>query len=125
VGRIPKRSDEFREQLLAHVGQQAGPRHTGPEVSDSAQAKAERIVSQEFQALGWNSRDLQARRKGDPRKVKIALRLRRETTMTLAWIATRLHMGSPGHVNCLLYRPEPKQPQNELLNALETENKLF
>jgi hypothetical protein len=30
------------------------------------------------------------RRKGDPEKVQIALRLRRETTMTLAWTAQRL-----------------------------------
>lgn len=118
-------SEEFREGLLAHVEQQAGPRHTGPEVWDSAQAKAERIVSQELQALGWDSRHLHARRKGDPRKVRIALRLRRETTMTFAWIAARLHMGSPGHVNCLLYRQEHKPAQCELLRAPESENKLF
>jgi hypothetical protein len=42
------------------------------------------------------------RRKGDPEKVKIALRLRRESIMTLKWIAERLHMGSWTHVsNCL------------------------
>jgi hypothetical protein len=35
-------------------------------------------------------------------QVKIALRLRRETTMTLSWIATQLHMGASGYVaNCL------------------------
>ena len=31
----------------------------------------------------------------DPQKVRIAARLRRETTMTLEWIAKRLFMGSP------------------------------
>ena len=34
----------------------------------------------------------------------MAARLRRETTMTLAWIAQRLHLGAPGHVAYLLYR---------------------
>ncbi len=33
-------------------------------------------------------------------------RLRKETTMTLAWIAKRLQMGAPGQVSCLLYRNE-------------------
>ena len=66
--------------------------------------EAERFVAEELLVLGWDSRHLQARRKGDPRKARIALRLRRETTMTRAWIGTHLHMGSPGHVNCLLYR---------------------
>jgi len=39
---------------------------------------------------------------GDPEKVKMAWRLRHESTMTLKWIAQRLHMGSWTHVsNCL------------------------
>jgi len=37
-------------------------------------------------------------------KVKMALRLRRESIMTLKWIAERLQMGAPGYVNLLLYR---------------------
>ncbi len=35
-----------------------------------------------------------ARRKGGPVKVFIAQRLPRETTMTLAWIAQRLQLGT-------------------------------
>jgi len=34
--------------------------------------------------------------------VRIARRLRQETTMTLAWIARRLHMGVWTHVSNLL-----------------------
>jgi hypothetical protein len=45
---------------------------------------------------------LEQRRKGDLEKVRIARRLRLETTMTLNWIAKRLKMGADGHVaNCL------------------------
>jgi hypothetical protein len=36
----------------------------------------------------------------------MAARLRKETTMTLAWIGQHLQMGAPGHVSCLLYRKE-------------------
>jgi hypothetical protein len=36
------------------------------------------------------------------KKVKIALRLRRETMMTLAWIAGRLQMGTKAHLAHLL-----------------------
>ncbi len=82
----------------------AGPAHTGEGIRASAQDKAERILREELERLGWRVEDLLGRRKGGGRKVKIAARLRRETTMTLAWIAERLHMGAPGHVSCLLYR---------------------
>jgi hypothetical protein len=45
---------------------------------------------------------LAGRRKSDPEKVKIGLRLRRESIMTLKWIAQRLPMGSWTNVsNCL------------------------
>ena len=54
--------------------------------------------------LGWGPAELAGRRKGDPRKVMIAARLRRETTMTLSWIAAPLQMGAPAHVAHSLYR---------------------
>jgi len=47
--------------------------------------------------------------KGDPHKVRIALRLRKETTMTLSWIAQRLRMGTKTHVSHLLYWHNKKQ----------------
>jgi hypothetical protein len=36
--------------------------------------------------------------------VKIAMRLRAETAVTVKWIAERLGMGAPGYVNHLLHR---------------------
>jgi hypothetical protein len=50
----------------------------------------------------WTEADLAQRRKGEPGKVRTARRLRRETTMTLAWIAARLQMGVWTHVSNLL-----------------------
>jgi hypothetical protein len=112
-------SEEFRQELLAQVSAQADPRHTGPEIGESAHAKAERILREELERLGWGVQDLEQRRKGDGRKLMIAARLRRETTMTLAWIAERLRMGAPGHVACLLYRKHDEHEQ------AGSENKLF
>jgi hypothetical protein len=103
-------SEAFRQELLAQVGGSAGPRHTGEEIRQSTQAKAEGIVREEMVRLHWTGEDLRRRPKGDPQKVGIAARLRRETTMTLAWIAARLGMGVPTHVAHLLYRQDRKEP---------------
>lgn len=73
------------------------------------------IAQEELQALGWGAQDLQGRRKSDPQKVRIAARLRRETTMTLEWIADRLRMGAATHVACLLHRQQKKVSSEETL----------
>ena len=55
--------------------------------------------------MGWRKVGLAERLKGDPEKVRIAWRLRRESTMTLKWIAQRLKMGMWTTVsNCLLQK---------------------
>jgi hypothetical protein len=52
---------------------------TGPcnTLRESAQDKAERLIQAEFKKLHWQEQDLANRLKGDPKKVGIALRLRR------------------------------------------------
>jgi putative transposase len=94
---------EFKRELLEQVSHSAGPRHAGPEVHEAVEAKAERVVREELDRLGWSEGELEKRRKGDRVKVRIAARLRRETTVTLEWIARRLRMGTPAHVAHLLY----------------------
>jgi hypothetical protein len=54
--------------------------------------------------LGWGEQNLHGRRKSDPQKVRIAARLRRETTLTLEWVANRLCLGAPTHAASLLQR---------------------
>jgi len=101
-------SEEFQQELLAQVSQLASPRHAGEEIRQSALAKANRITQEELNSLGWTLQDLRGRRKSDPQKVRIATRLRAETTMTLEWIAERLSMGAPTHVASLLHRYHQK-----------------
>jgi hypothetical protein len=95
--------ESFRKELLAHVAGKARQHHYGEALRESAEARAERVVAEELKRRGWDKSTLMTRRKGDPDKTAIARRLRGETTMTLAWIAERLHMGSRTHLAHLLY----------------------
>ena len=92
----------FRKELLGQMSERVGESHYGAERQESGEEKAERIVWQEMKRRRWTESDIRERRKGDAEKVKIALRLRRESIMTLKWIAQRLQMGSWTNVaNCL------------------------
>ena len=46
---------------------------------------------------------------GHPAKLALAVRLRAQTTMTVAWIVHRLRMGTPSYLNLLLYRQRRTQ----------------
>lgn len=79
-------------------------------------------IREELEALGWNEDDLRRLRKSHAGKVGIAARLRRETTMTLDWIAEQLSMGSAGHVSHLFYR---NKSSREKATGEECQKKLF
>jgi hypothetical protein len=85
---------EFKEKLLAQMESQLGEHHAGDLRRESAEAKAERIIAEELKRLNWTSADLAQRLKSDPSELGIATRLRRETTVTIGWIANRLHLGT-------------------------------
>ena len=85
-------SEEFRRELLTQMS--AGPEHFGPEIRQSGEQKAQRRIAEELKRLRWTSADLVERAKGDVEKIRVAKILRQETTMTLAWIAQALQMGT-------------------------------
>ena len=94
-------SEAFRKELLAQMREKRGD-HYGPELREADAAHAEKIVRAELRQRRWTQASLGERRKGDPEKIKMALRLRQETTMTLKWIAQRLNMGTWTYAsNCL------------------------
>jgi REP element-mobilizing transposase RayT len=86
----------FRKELLEQMHERMGANHYGEERFESEEERARRILREELNQRGWDERELEARRKGDSDKVQIALRLRRDTAMTFAWIARRLRMGAAG-----------------------------
>ena len=95
--------DAFRRELLAQMDGHVGEHHYGAERSESAEAKAERLVQAGLNTARWTEEDLRLRRKSDEVKIKLAAQLRQETTMTLKWIAQRLQMGAWTHLNKRLY----------------------
>ncbi len=95
-------NEPFRKELLEQVHEMAGAHHYGEEIGQSAEEKARRIIAGELAKLGCDESELAQRRKGDVGKVKIARRLRRETTVSKRWIAEQLAMGSVSNVTFCL-----------------------
>ena len=79
-------------------------------MQESATEKAERLVAEEMRKLKWDERELARRRKGDPAKLRLAGKLRAETTMPLKWIAARLGMGIGTNLSNLLSAQRRKGP---------------
>ena len=80
-----------------------GEHHYGEERAQTETEQAEGIVRESLKRLGWKEADLEVRAKGDREKVKLAVRLRTETSVTIKWIAQRLCMGTWTHLDHLLY----------------------
>jgi REP element-mobilizing transposase RayT len=95
--------EAFRKELLAQVAERMGPHHYGEERRAGAQERAEAIIAAELAGPRWRGQPPDRSPKGDPRKVALALRLRAETTMSVAWIATRLGLGTRQYATKLLY----------------------
>lgn len=94
----------IRKELLDQMAGRAGEHHYAEERYESDEQKSRRIIASALKRLRWARGELARRRKSDPRKVKLAMKLREETTMTLKWVAEELHMGAWTHVSNLLSR---------------------
>lgn len=93
--------EEFRKELAASAFGRVGASHHSARRRETEAEKAEAIVKEELKRIGWSQRDLPNQPKEAKRKVAIARRLRKETTMTLKWIANRLEMGTWTHASSL------------------------
>jgi len=87
-------SQEFRRRMLDRIAGRMGENHESGIRLEAAESRADGIIAKELARLGWTEAELARRRKGDPAKLALAARLRRETTLTMKWIAARLHLGS-------------------------------
>jgi len=91
-------TEEFRDELLRAMKERNGERVLGEELHESEAHRAKSILAEELAKLKWTKRDLKSTRKGDIRKLKIARRLREETTMTWQWITKELSTGVWRHL---------------------------
>jgi REP element-mobilizing transposase RayT len=92
----------LREELLAAASERVGANHYGSDRRETGEAKARRLIAATLTQIGWKVSDLKKVRKGAPEKVELARRLRKETTMSLKWIAKELEMGRWTYVSNLL-----------------------
>lgn len=86
---------EFRSTLLARMATDDQLIRHGAPPAEFARWTAERIIAEELARLGWTEVELNERPKAAPEKVDIAARLRRQSVLSIRWIATRLRAGSP------------------------------
>ena len=97
-------SEAFRKEQLERMENGLGENHAGELRFETAQAKADRIVAEDLRRLGWSAEDLVGRPSNDPDKLAIAVRLRRETTLSINAIASCVHLGTYNTANARLHR---------------------
>ena len=95
-------SEEFVARLLDQIEGKTTVNHAAAIRVEAMSQRAERLISEGLSMAKWKESDLLHERKGHPLKVDLAKRLRAETTMSLAWIARRLHMGRWTYLSSLL-----------------------
>jgi len=58
--------EEFKEQMLHRMEGQLGEHHSRALRRECAETKAERVIGEELERLGWKEVDLGCRLKSDP-----------------------------------------------------------
>jgi hypothetical protein len=97
-------SEKFRQEMLERMDGKLGENHSGELHRETAEQKANRILLEELSRRGWTESDLAARRRSDPDKLAIAVRLRNETTLPVKWIAARVQIGTAKGAKAVLHR---------------------
>ncbi|MEN9469705.1 MAG: hypothetical protein RL630_1438 [Verrucomicrobiota bacterium] len=72
--------------------------HGGKAVAETMEEKARRLIGEFLGKRGTGIEELRARSKGDALKIELAGELRKNTAMSMAWIAKELHAGAPNSV---------------------------
>ena len=79
--------------LIEQLQEEGGGGATPAVPWESAEAKADRMMAEELDRMGWGAGVLEARRKSGPGKVRLAARLRKETVLSAKRIAARVQLG--------------------------------
>jgi hypothetical protein len=97
-------SEHFRQEILERMEGKLGQNHSGELHRETAEQRASRIIAEELSRRGWTESDLATRRRSDPGKVAIGVRLRSETTLPVKWIAARVQLGTVNGAKSVLHR---------------------
>jgi putative transposase len=112
-------SEAFRQEMLERMDGKLGENHSGELHRETAEQRANRIVSEELTRRGWKESDLATRRRSDPGKLAIAERLRKETTLPIKWIAARVQIGTTKGAKSVLHRLAHPRHQGSVGTALK------
>jgi hypothetical protein len=86
-----------------------GEHHAGELRRQSAESKAQRIIAEQLKQMDWTEAEMERRHKGDPGKLALAAKLRRETTLPMKWITQRLKMGTWKSASVQIYKRNRSQ----------------
>jgi REP element-mobilizing transposase RayT len=93
-------AEDFLERLVeARVAENANREiHEGDAVAETMEEKARCVIAEFLGKREVGLKELRARRKGDPLKMELASELRKQTAMSMGWIAKELNAGAPNSV---------------------------
>lgn len=109
---------EATDTLLGQKSAAPGGDFCGAEVKDHGEHRAKQILDAGLEELGLGANNLPSLRKAAEEKGLIALVIRRETTVPLAWIASELSMGSTSNVSATCARMETVTAEKRRLRRL-------
>ena len=114
----------FRGRLLENLGRKIkGFKRDSFErrvILEHGENQAESLVSRGLEILGLPESQLEAVLKNDPRKQALAWLLRKNTTVTISWVGSRLKMGYEGNVTKAVRNVDKSRP-GQALNELKRE----
>ena len=93
-------AEDFLERLVeAGVAENANREiHEGDAVAETMEEKARCLIAEFLVKRKVELEELKVRRKGDPLKIELAAELRKQTAMSMGWIAKELNAGAPKSV---------------------------
>ena len=93
-------AEDFLERLVeAGVAENANREiHEGDAVAETMEEKARCLIAEFLVKRKVELEELRVRRKGDPLKIELAAELRKQTAMSMGWIAKELNAGAPKSV---------------------------
>lgn len=93
-------AEDFLERLVETEAAEGANSeiHQGEVVSETMEETARRLIVGFLEKEKMGLEELRGRRKGDPLKIELAAELRKQTPMSMAWIAQELNAGTPNSV---------------------------
>jgi REP element-mobilizing transposase RayT len=93
-------AEDFLERLMETGAAENANReiHEGKAISETMEVRARRLIAGFLEKQNMGLEELRTRRKGDPLKIALAEELRKQTPMSMGWIAQELNAGTPNSV---------------------------